>query len=114
MGSVSYGTADSLARAHPATTPVLQLYQRDRYTTADPSWAIDAARPGLVVDLVRRVHTSDLELCFAEVEQLPDIERIGPDGHRTRYAAVLVGGPLRPFLQAGCWDRVLPSSEVAD
>tara|TARA_R110002073_G_scaffold4321_5_gene28555 strand:+ start:20704 stop:22224 length:1521 start_codon:yes stop_codon:yes gene_type:complete len=111
VGAISYGTTASLARAHPADIPVLQLYQRDRYTDADPSWTIDANHPGLVVDLVRRVHTSDLEQCFAEIEQLPDLERVGPDGHRTRYAAVLVSGPLRPFIQAGCWDRVLPSSE---
>ncbi|WP_339747693.1 glycosyltransferase family 39 protein [uncultured Maricaulis sp.] len=113
VGSISYGTAASLARAHPADTPVLQLYQRDRYTTADPSWTIDAAQPGLVVDLVRRVHISDLELCFAEIEQLPDLERVGPDGHSTLYTVVLVSGPLRPFVQAGCWDRILPSSEPA-
>jgi hypothetical protein len=56
-------------------------------------------RPGLVVDLARRVDAPRLALCFSKVRPLGQMIRSAP----TRpYAVFLVAGPRTDLVRQGC------------
>ncbi len=111
VGTINYGTNAQLSLAGQLHLPVMQLYQRERYVGWHDAADVPVSEPGLIVDLRRRVHSSDLELCFAHVTRIPDIRRPAGASDGVVYAAFIVETPLRPFQEIGCWDDVLPSSE---
>ena len=100
VGTVGYGTAAQLANAGAITTPLLQVIERERYL--DPGPSPDQSRPGLIVDLDRRVDARDLVTCFGKVEALGQIVR-GPSAtHGIRYDVFLVSAPRVDLAAQGC------------
>ena len=99
VASESYGVNAQLQAQRIVQAPLLQLNERDRYLDM-PSPAPDAARPGLVVDLERRVDLVKLRACFQEVGAAQPISRA--DGADGRYVAVPVAGPKTDLQKTGC------------
>jgi 4-amino-4-deoxy-L-arabinose transferase-like glycosyltransferase len=101
IGTLSYGV-DGLLQAQPALRlPAVQLNERDRWADLPPSRA-DLAKPGLVVDLKRRIDPARLRACFATVGAPIEIVRglgLGADSH---YLALPVTGARVGLLTQGC------------
>jgi 4-amino-4-deoxy-L-arabinose transferase-like glycosyltransferase len=103
VGTLSYGVDGQLQAQAAIRAPVLQINERDRYADL-PSTPPDLARPGLVVDLLRRLDLVRLKGCFATVGPLTEIDRGPGRGADSRYGAVRVSGPRKDFLDKGCDD----------
>lgn len=101
FGTVSYGATAQLDYAH-AAAPVVQLDERDRYAPGDGSWRANMSRPGLIVDIDRRLSAGALQPCFANVQPLGFLVRQQGVSRPTRYALFLVSGPRRDVLVDGC------------
>jgi len=101
VATLSYGV-NGLLQAQPGLRlPALQLNERDRYADLPPPSA-DLAKPGLVVDLKRRLDPARLRACFAEVGAPVEIVRGASRGADARYVAVPVSGARRDILTRGC------------
>jgi 4-amino-4-deoxy-L-arabinose transferase-like glycosyltransferase len=102
VGALSYGVSAQLQARRQSPAPILQLNERDRYVDLPPPAAPDLAKPGLVVDLLRRINPAALKACFDSVGILTEIDRgriVAKDG---RYGAVRVSGPKIDVLGRGC------------
>jgi 4-amino-4-deoxy-L-arabinose transferase-like glycosyltransferase len=109
IGTTSYGLAAELTGEPAIGAPILQISERERWRgLRQGAWA-DTSRPGLLVDLSRRIDLTALRRCFARVQPLGVLSR-GPPGEKPkRYAAVLVAAPMRDLVRDGCGDpRVAP------
>jgi 4-amino-4-deoxy-L-arabinose transferase-like glycosyltransferase len=103
VGTFSYGTTGELADQPALKAPVLELMERARYPEADPSWSVDIThRPGLMVDLDRRLTPSLLGRCFAVVVPLGQLTRGEGVNKNERYAAFAVSQPKSNLLKDGC------------
>lgn len=105
VGTMSYGLAAQLAAEPGLTLPIVQLNDRARYDPLPPVAVPDFDRPGLVVDLPRRVTAEALRICFGVVEVLEPIRRYvgkGATDADVVYAAFRVSRPIRT-VSAGCW-----------
>jgi hypothetical protein len=102
VGALSYGVTAQLAAQPAIRAPVLELVERERYAMNAASTPIDLSRPGLVVDLDRRVSAAKLRACFATVRPLGPLARGAGVGHDSRYALFLVAGPRSNILAGGC------------
>jgi len=102
IGTLSYGTAGQLADQAQITAPIVQVVERQRYPAGDASWRADLSRPGLIIDLQRRIDPARLRLCFAQVTQIGSLVRGSSPGADNRYAAVVVAGPRLDVLAKGC------------
>jgi 4-amino-4-deoxy-L-arabinose transferase-like glycosyltransferase len=101
IGTLSYGV-DGLLRAQPALRlPAVQLNERERWADLPPAPA-DLSKPGLVVDLKRRVDVARLKACFATVGAPTEIVRGLGRGPDSRYLAVPVAGARPGLLTRGC------------
>ena len=101
IGTLSYGF-NGLLQAQPALRlPALQLNERDRYGELRPA-AVDLSKPGLVVDLKRRLDLKRLNACFAEVGAPVEIARGASPAADSRYVAVPVSGARPDLLTRGC------------
>jgi hypothetical protein len=101
IGTLSYGV-DGLLQAQPALRlPAVQLNERDRWVDLPPSPA-DLTKPGLVVDLKRRVDPARLRACFATVGAPTEIVRGLGRGSDSHYLAVPVAGARVGVLTQGC------------
>jgi 4-amino-4-deoxy-L-arabinose transferase-like glycosyltransferase len=101
IGTLSYGV-DGLLQAQPALRlPAVQLNERERWTDL-PAARADLSRPGLVVDLKRRVDPAKLKACFASVGAPTEIVRGLGHGGDSRYLAVPVAGARPGLLTQGC------------
>jgi 4-amino-4-deoxy-L-arabinose transferase-like glycosyltransferase len=101
VGSLSYGVNGQLQAQRRIAAPVLQINERDRYADL-PAAAPDLSRPGLIVDLLRRIDPAKLQTCFSEVSPIVKIDRGSGQGADGRYGAVLVSGPKGDLLSGGC------------
>lgn len=101
IGAVSYGTTSELAAARPSA-PVLEIVERDRYPAGDPSFRVDTRRPGLVVDIDRRLDAAALARCFAQVTPLGQLVRAEGASRPQRYAAFRVAGARPDVAAQGC------------
>lgn len=108
IGTGSYGLTAQLAAQKRIDVPIVQLNDRARYDVMPPQPRPDFSRPGLVIDLPRRMTAQALALCFNQVEPLEPIRR-GSDGEPgVEYAAFRVADPIR-IRSGGCWrERDLP------
>ena len=102
VGTASYGVAAELADEPRLKTPITQLAERDRWTTLWPGGAPDFSKPGLIVDLPRRVDVLSLSRCFARVDPLGLVARGGVESAQTIYAAFRVEGQKRDIARQGC------------
>ncbi len=100
VGTLSYGTAAQLAARPEVHAPVLQLDERERYVFLPESGA-DMAKPGLVVDLVRRDGQGPLKTCFSDVTAEPPLLRGPARSLKQTYAVWRVQG-ARADVQGGC------------
>jgi len=103
IGTVSYGVAGQLSDQRAITVPVAELVERDRYPPGEGSWRADLTKPGLVVDLARRINAAALSRCFNAVQQEPDLIRGRAGYPLTPYGVFLVSGPKKDVLHQGCW-----------
>lgn len=103
VGTFSYVTLAQFANQPALAAPVIQLTERDRYAKAPLPAGLDTAKPGLVVDLTRRISQADLATCFAKVQPLPPIRRGGAGAGAMDYGVYRVEGPRRDLTAKGCW-----------
>jgi hypothetical protein len=101
VGALSYGVNGQLQAEGGISAPVLQLNERNRYMDMPPAPA-DMTKPGLVVDLMRRVDPAKLKACFAQVGPVVEIDRGPARDPDDRYAAVPVAGARPGLLARGC------------
>jgi 4-amino-4-deoxy-L-arabinose transferase-like glycosyltransferase len=106
VGTESYGVYSQLNDAKVIAAPLLEVVERDRYWPSDPR--PDFSRPGLIVDLSRRMKTQDVLRCFASVRPAGELTRVGGPTRNQRYTAFLVEGPRRDVWTTGCPDQVSP------
>ena len=102
IGTLSYGVEGQLKAARETSAPLIQLDERDRYADLPDSPPPDFGRPGLVVDLQRRIDPEKLSACFAEVGPVGELDRAGGRSADMRYGAVRVSGPKVDILGRGC------------
>ena len=100
VGTLSYGVNAQLQAADPAL-PVLQIDERDRYAGLPPRMP-DLAKPGLIVDLRRRLDLARLRACFATVGPPGELNRAVGRAADERYAVVAVAKPKIDLLGQGC------------
>ncbi len=79
VGTLSYGLAAELADEPAIRAPVVQLGERARYDGLGMPRP-DLSRPGLVLDLSRRIRHARLAACFASVSAEPPLARGGGGG----------------------------------
>lgn len=103
VGTFSYVTLAQFSNQPTLNGPAIQLTERDRYAAAPLPKGLDITRPGLVVDLDRRISQTDLATCFAKVERLPNLRRGGDGPGGLVYGVYRVEGPLRDITGKGCW-----------
>ncbi len=102
IGTKSYGLAAELADEPSIRAPILQIAERERYWGLGSGPPPDLSRPGLLVDLSRRIDLAALRDCFARVAPLGTIARGDGGEVGTPYAVIEVSGPRRDVLRAGC------------
>ncbi len=103
VGTFSYVTLAQITNQPTLNGPAIQLTERDRYVAAPLPKGLDMTRPGLVVDLERRISQTDLATCFAKVERLANLRRGGDGPGNLVYGVYRVEGPLRDITGKGCW-----------
>jgi len=111
VGAESYGVFSQLNDEH-RSSPLLEVVERDRYWATDPDRP-DFTKPGLVVDLSRRMKVFDVMRCFRRVTPVAELTRAGGPaskdlGHNQRYTAYLVSDPKRDVWIIGCPDEIAP------
>jgi 4-amino-4-deoxy-L-arabinose transferase-like glycosyltransferase len=106
VGTESYGVFSQLNVEH-RSAPLLEVADRDRYWASDPGRP-DFARPGLVVDLSRRMKVFDVMRCFRNVTPVAELTRTGGPGYNQRYTAYLVSNPKRDVWIIGCPEEIAP------
>jgi 4-amino-4-deoxy-L-arabinose transferase-like glycosyltransferase len=100
VGVQSYGVLGQLASERRIQAPLIQIIERERYFDWDAPF--DSSRPGLVLDLDRRMREQDLRRCFAIVVPAGSLDRGSDEGPAARYTAYRVQGPKRDLLRQGC------------
>lgn len=105
VGTESYGVFAQLDDEHRISTPLLEVIDRDRYWSTDPGRP-DFDRPGMIVDLSRRMKVFDVMRCFTHVTPVGELARAGGAGHNQQYTAYLVSGPKRDVWITGCPEEV--------
>jgi 4-amino-4-deoxy-L-arabinose transferase-like glycosyltransferase len=101
VGTMSYGLAAELLDRPGPGAPVAQVTERDRYLGLNLP-VPDLTRPGLMVDLPRRMNIVLLRRCFGRVEPLGRLARGAPGETGKAYGLVLVAQPTAPVLKTGC------------
>jgi len=102
IGTESYGLAAELDDEPGLRAPILQISERARYQDLATATPPDLSRPGLIVDLPRRMDLAALRQCFTRLQPLGTLTRGAPREPGTPYAVILVAGPRRDILRAGC------------
>jgi hypothetical protein len=100
VGVESYGVLAQLQAERRIQAPVIQIIERERYFDWDREG--DFSKPGLVLDLDRRIKADDLKRCFASVTPAGSLDRGPNPGPATRYTAFLVQGPKFDLIRQGC------------
>ena len=107
VGTQSYGVYSQLNFEGGVHAPLLQVVERDRYWKAAAT-PPDFARPGLIVDLSRRLKVADVGRCFSRVSPVAEINRAGSPRKNEHYSAFLVSGPRRDVWIIGCPEQIHP------
>jgi 4-amino-4-deoxy-L-arabinose transferase-like glycosyltransferase len=111
IGTESYGVHAQLAfeggQRNVFAAPLLQVVERDRYWKAGAVQP-DFGKPGLIVDLSRRMKVGDVGRCFTSVTPVAEIGRAGSPRKNEHYSAYLVAGPRRDVWITGCPEEISP------
>ena len=107
VGTESYGVYSQLSNEGRIAAPLLGLVERERYWREGRDRP-DFTRPGLVVDLTRRMTPDRVGRCFTRVAPAGELTRAGGPGRNQRYTAFLVSGPKRDVWFAGCPNEISP------
>jgi 4-amino-4-deoxy-L-arabinose transferase-like glycosyltransferase len=102
IGTTSYGLAAQLTTEPFLSAPIMQLAERDRWTSVSTGPQADTALSGLVTDLPRRASKVALGRCFGKVESLGLLVRGDPGGAGQPYAVFRVSDPKSDLLLYGC------------
>jgi 4-amino-4-deoxy-L-arabinose transferase-like glycosyltransferase len=102
IGTTSYGLASELA-AEPLQAPVMQISERERWRGPATGSPPRLDRPGLVVDLTRRLDPARLRACFDDVRFLGETPRGAPGEKPKLYGIYRVARPRRDVIRDGCW-----------
>ena len=100
VGTVSYGAFAQLSTTGVIQVPMIQIIERSRY--GDPGPRPDFSKPGLLVDLDRRLEPKELATCFDNVQTLPTIGRGAEGGPAAVYEVYKVSGPKTDLVAQGC------------
>ena len=104
VGTASYGVAAQLADESSIASPILQLSERSRWRGLKLGVSADVSRPGILVDLPRRIDLDALRRCFADVRTLGPVLR--GDGNSiagdTTYQVVFLARPTVDIVRKGC------------
>ena len=102
VATTSYGLTAQLADEPAIAAPILQINERARWSGLRlGAWA-DITKPGLLVELQRRIDPAALQRCFTIVRPLGVVERVSPGSVPKSYGVVLLGGPKRDVARNGC------------
>jgi hypothetical protein len=107
VGTQGYGTLSQLTDEGAIAAPLLQVVEPDRYHRAEQA-APDFSKPGLLVDLDRRMARSTVLRCFTRVTAVGQLDRGSELGPSARYTAFLVSGPKRDVWTQGCPVEITP------
>lgn len=109
VGVLNYGLYGQLDIEGQIAAPLLQINERARYPWRGAS--PDLTAPGLLIDLDRRLDSTDLKHCFGDVRRGPVLERGFKSGPVLRYATYLVARPKVDLWNDGCVFKgdILPS-----
>ena len=97
VGTVSYVSLAQLSNQPSLQAPVIQITERDRYANAPLPKGLDTTKPGLIIDLSRRVDAKALAACFTKLTPAPSLTRGGRS-----YAVYRVEGPRVDVVGDGC------------
>jgi len=103
VGTTSYGLAAELSTEGALHAPIAQIDERARWNGLALGAPADLSRPGLLIDLPRRIDMAALHQCFGRVQPLGLVFRGGSSG--TPYWTALVTAPRRDILRSGCSAR---------
>ncbi len=98
IGTTSYGLDAELSTEPALAAPIFQITERDRWRDLVAA-AAGPSRPGLVIDLTRRVNPIVLDRCFETVTPLGVVAR---DHGAAVYGAYLVSQPRHDVVALGC------------
>ncbi len=101
IGVLSYGLDAQLSSERAIGSPIYQLSERARYDRLDLPKP-DFTRPGLLVDLNRRVDMGVLQTCFERVMPLGGLKRVEPSTSAKTYAVFLLANPKVDLDRQGC------------
>jgi 4-amino-4-deoxy-L-arabinose transferase-like glycosyltransferase len=101
IGATSYGLTAQLLDQPAVKAPVWQISERDRWRGLETPTP-DFGRPGLIVDLARRMDMGRLARCFRSVRPLGVIRRAASGERGATYAAALVSGVPARVAAGGC------------
>ena len=96
VGTASYGVLAQLSATGAIGAPLFQVIERARYRDDIPN--PDLSKPGLIIDLARRLTIEDLQGCFGLVTPVGLISRAGSQS----YEAYRVANPLSDLIGHGC------------
>ncbi|HEV2365946.1 MAG TPA: glycosyltransferase family 39 protein [Caulobacteraceae bacterium] len=102
IATMSYGVASELSAEPSLKLPVAEIVDRRRYLGLRLGPAPDFTRPGLLVDLPRRIDPQLLRRCFDSARPLGSAFRSGGDNDREVYAIWLLRGPRIGLEVRGC------------
>lgn len=97
VGTVSYVSLAQLSNQPGLKAPVIQITERDRYANAPVPKGLDTTKPGLIIDLSRRMDTKALAACFTKLTPAPSLTRGGRP-----YAVYRAEGPRLDVVRDGC------------
>jgi hypothetical protein len=101
VGTVSYGLNAQLQARRASLAPVLQLNEAERYDDM-PQARADLSRPGVIVDLERRIDLERLKTCFLGVGTPIRLTRGAFPTRESRYLAVPVQSAAPAFGDRRC------------
>ncbi len=97
VGTVSYVSLAQLSNQPAIKAPMIQIDERDRYANWPVPPDLNMTRPGLIIDLSRRMDPKALAACFTKITPGPNLARGGRS-----YAVYRVEGPRFDVVGDGC------------
>ena len=101
VGVATYGLVAHLRAQPELKAPVIQIFERDRYTFDGGYRQPDFTQPGLLIDVPRHLDMRYVRACFGVVQPLQPLTQ-SAGGSQTVYQVFRVANPRRFILQGVC------------